>query len=296
MQKNWIDDEGRLRLRSEGNQFVSPGASPLDLDPWLSYDSWDAEHAVKLITIGYDLDIRSYWDEAKDWPEGSTGLDRGRAYIEVYTRGMSIAESSIAAGLLKNPDTPANWLAWAKRKGYKTDHLSILTAINNLEDAIDGCENKGVMESYTEQIVSLKQLAAIIEPLQPDTQPQAARVESDSITHSPAPLVEVSASQPLLPLTTGDIAHAFGGLHGWSEPQWKKPLGDKPNWLANCVAIPGARGLSETRWNPVLIGAALIRDGSSKVNQVRARFQTKPQLAEWFEAWKTYEADNFGAI
>lgn len=103
--------------------------------------------------------------------------------------------------------------------------------------------------------------------------------------------VEPDKAGPL-PLTTGDIAFCFAGLR-WNEQQWKKPLGNKPKWLASCIAIPGARGVSETRWNPVLIGAALEREGHAKQNNIRARFQTVPQLAPWRDAWKTYEADNF---
>lgn len=186
MQKTWIDNEGFVRLRSEGNQFVYP-VSPLGLDPFLLYDSWDSELAVKMITLGYNLDFEILWDEAKDWPEGSTGLDSARASTEVYDRGMSIAESSICAGVLKTSDTPANWLAWAKRKGYKTDHLSPRKAIVSLERALDVCKVEGVIKSYTEQIEKLKQLAQIIEPFQADTQPQAVPVV-------PAPVVAVGAS------------------------------------------------------------------------------------------------------
>ena len=94
------------------------------------------------------------------------------------------------------------------------------------------------------------------------------------------------------PLTTGDIAFSFNGLR-WTEEQWKKPLGDKPNWLGDCIVIPGARGVSETRWNPVLIGAALVQQGRAKTNSVRAKFQTVSQLVPWLDAWKTYEADYF---
>ena len=119
----WIDDEGRLRERAdERHQFLRH--IPLEfLDPWISYDSWSAELAIRLITIGYDLDINGHWDEAKDFPYGSTGWDSAFAYVDVYSRGMAIAQSSIAADRLKDPDTPANWLAWAKRKGYDVAHL-----------------------------------------------------------------------------------------------------------------------------------------------------------------------------
>ena len=93
-----------------------------------------------------------------------------------------------------------------------------------------------------------------------------------------------------LPLTTGDVAYCFADLK-WSEKQWKKPLGDKPKWLQPCIAIPGVRGGSETRWNPVLIGAALVRLQHARQNSMRAKFQTMPQLAPWLNEWKTYEAD-----
>lgn len=94
------------------------------------------------------------------------------------------------------------------------------------------------------------------------------------------------------PLTTGDIAFSFDGLH-WTVEKWKKPLGDKPKWLRACIVIPGARGTSETRWNPVLIGAALVQQGHANIRSVRAKFQTVPLLKPWLDAWKTYEADNF---
>lgn len=102
----------------------------------------------------------------------------------------------------------------------------------------------------------------------------------------------VPPSNGPLPLTTSDIAFCFDGIR-WNEQKWRKPLGDKPKWLKSCVAIPGQRGSSETRWNPVLIAAALVHDGHAQARSIRARFQTKPQLKDWLEAWKTYEADNF---
>jgi len=109
-------------------------------------------------------------------------------------------------------------------------------------------------------------------------------------TAAPEPAQVVAAAAPA-PLTTRDIAFCFAGLR-WDEQGWKKPLGDKPKWLAECVAIPGQRGVSETRWNPVLIGAALVEPGHLTVRQVRARFQNVPLLHPWLDAWKTYEADN----
>lgn len=162
MQKTWIDGDGFLRLKSENNQFIIP-LSPLDLDPWLLYDVWDADLAIKLITIGYNLDMQAFWEEAKDFPEGSTGLDSARAYFEVYNRAMSIAESSICAGLLKNPDTTTNWIAWAKKKGYKVDHLSPSQFISKLENNLLACKNEELRSNYSRQIEKLKNLASLLE-------------------------------------------------------------------------------------------------------------------------------------
>ena len=105
-------------------------------------------------------------------------------------------------------------------------------------------------------------------------------------------LITASLSNSPLPLTTGDIAFCFDGIR-WSEKAWRKPLGDKPKWLERCIAIPGRQGVSETRWNPVLIAAALVVRGEVQARTVRARFQTKHLLSEWREGWKIYEAEHF---
>jgi hypothetical protein len=36
---------------------------------------------------------------------------------------MKLAESSVKAGTIKEHDTPANWIKWAKDKGYSVAHL-----------------------------------------------------------------------------------------------------------------------------------------------------------------------------
>lgn len=95
-----------------------------------------------------------------------------------------------------------------------------------------------------------------------------------------------------LPLTTSDIAFCFDGL-GWDEMGWRRPLGDKPKWLEPCLVVQGIQGKSERRWNPVAIAAALLHRGYRGVSEksLRARFQTRPQLKPWLDAWRTYEAD-----
>jgi hypothetical protein len=120
----------------------------------------------------------------------------------------------------------------------------------------------------------------------PEDAPQAA---------TPAPVADSASNAPMTPppVATGDVAHAFDGLRRWNEKAWKDTLGSPPKWLEACIALRGQRGIREHHWNPVLIGAALVHSGHAKANNIRARFQTKPQLSAWLEAWKTYEADNF---
>lgn len=135
-----------------------------------------------------------------------------------------------------------------------------------------------------QRFVSDRGLSVIVETPEPQTLPVPLAGASDG--------VEPAKAGPR-PLTTGDIAFCFAGLHWRTETEWKKPLGDKPKWLAACIVIPGVQGVSETRWSPVCIGAALVRDGHAKANSVRAKFQTMPLLTPWLDEWKTYEADNF---
>ena len=142
--------------------------------------------------------------------------------------------------------------------------------------------------------------AMVRELLTPKVEPEPAVVgaaPAQPQAATPAPVVADSASNAPLdapqPVTTGDVAHAFDGLRRWNEKAWKDTLGSPPKWLEACIALRGERGKRETRWNPVLIGAALVHNGHAKANSIRARFQTKPQLQDWLEAWKTYEADNF---
>lgn len=111
------------------------------------------------------------------------------------------------------------------------------------------------------------------------------------------PLVPVSpAPKGPEPITSREIAHSFDGLKWRSPEEWMKPLGYPPKWLATCKAVPGQQGISQTLWNPVLIGAQLIRRDEARVKDVKRRFQTKFCLKSWEETWNDYEADNFSGL
>ena len=186
------------------------------------------------------------------------------------------------------------WVNHAAEHRYVIDEVANLRhgAVANDED--DVARQATEINEASERIDAL--IAAEIARIAP--------VAQQTTTASPAPVVaigssgyvEIEKAEPKKdeppPLTTNDIAFCFAGLR-WNEQQWKKPLGDKRKWLAACIATAGVRGVSQTLWNPVLIGAALISEGHAKQNNIRGRFQAQPQLKPWLEAWKTYEDDNF---
>ncbi len=124
MGKTWIDDKGRLRLDHDENyQMVSSGTFADDVA--LQMDSWDIERACKMIVLGFNENTKEAIEYGlKHCPDGSTGRDRAHALITIMNRILTLAKSAIAIGILKETDTPTNWLTWAQSKGYNTDHLN----------------------------------------------------------------------------------------------------------------------------------------------------------------------------
>lgn len=95
------------------------------------------------------------------------------------------------------------------------------------------------------------------------------------------------------PLITREVAYCFADLR-WPEIGWKRVLGNNRKWLLECLVVPGIRGKAPRRWNPVLIGAALVIREAVPANRVRARFQKQLLLEPWLDTWKTYEAEHIG--
>jgi hypothetical protein len=186
----------------------------------------------------------------------------------------------------------ASELAFSEWMEQETPHhLEYIAAWDDMLEVDKLLAERKKAESWTEsnkrekdeRTAELARIDAAIASLLPKATAQTA---------TPAPVV--TASDGPTPLTTGDIAFGFAGLR-WEEQRWKDTLGELKSrkWLQDCVAIPGKQGGNEARWNPVLIGAWLVHQGHVKTSQARVKFQTVDLLKPWFDAWKTYEADNF---
>ncbi len=257
-----------------------------DLKRWTQFDSLPIEQAC-FVLLDFEpppLDCLKFVQDPY-WPSRAPTWDAPVGYDDVLRSLRTSIEHDIVLMLRSKVDkyTTQNvlWpelIRWAKSKSYSIQV--------ELEDIVAKMES--VAAVLAPQAAPVVPTADSL-PLPVET---PAPATGDIVAVSDATVVLVQASDPL-PVTTGDIAFCFAGLHWETEAKWKKPLGDKPKWLEACIAIPAVRGVSETRWNPVLIGAALVQDKHAKAKSVRARFQTKPQLMPWLDAWKTYEADYF---
>ena len=84
---------------------------------------WDEDEAIERITHDGLLDTIEVMNES-NWSAQrySTHTNIFRLQSILRIRGsISIAKQ---LGKIKSPDTPANWITWAKRNGYDTSHLN----------------------------------------------------------------------------------------------------------------------------------------------------------------------------
>jgi len=113
----------------ENKQFLFPLGLPIHerrrfdpkLDELLLHDTWPKGIALTLIVLGCsDAEGHAYYMTLV----GKEGFaEWAYTLTEGMVRATRLADSSIDAGKLNDPDTPANWLAWARTKGYSIAHL-----------------------------------------------------------------------------------------------------------------------------------------------------------------------------
>jgi hypothetical protein len=148
----YLDDEGLLRVWYDENYQLIDGGVLSD-DVALLMDVWGMELACKMIVLGYNLDIKKTIEYGlKHCEPKSTGNDKAIVLSEIMNRIFTLAKSAIAGGVIKEHDTPANWIAWAQTKGYNTDHLNPSIQIKAFQDSIHRSKNAGCIESYSEQL------------------------------------------------------------------------------------------------------------------------------------------------
>lgn len=114
---------------------------------WHKLDGWSQDMACKVITLGVPLSLKMEEEILRtEHPRAGDvqGLsaeeygERRRAAQIAFLRFSSmkrvlfhierLATAAIAVGRLRDPDTPQNWILWARSKGYETNHLDDLLA------------------------------------------------------------------------------------------------------------------------------------------------------------------------
>ena len=175
----WIDDEGSVRIWHDDNYQMVTFTSASDVE--LKMDSWDANLACNMIVFGDDIDnTLSIEYGLTQCPHGTHGNDRARHSLTVTNRFLKLANSAIAIGRLKEHDTPANWMTWAKTKGYSVAHLNPAIQIEALQLAIQDCPDDcpSLRDSYRER---LEQWQAIADtPPQAEAVPDAGKIKKKS--------------------------------------------------------------------------------------------------------------------
>ncbi|SNX60693.1 hypothetical protein SAMN06296273_2163 [Nitrosomonas ureae] len=119
---------------------------------------WDVIEAKKQITHDGLLDTAEVMNQPKYFINQLTGSTLDKIAAEARING--IFDIAIKLGQIKDPDTPSNWIAWAKRKGFDIDHLD---QFNNFQESIltsDTLEKVGGTDIERRRN---KQIAAIIE-------------------------------------------------------------------------------------------------------------------------------------
>jgi desulfoferrodoxin (superoxide reductase-like protein) len=83
---------------------------------------WDTKTAIERITNDGLLNTVNIMNEP-DWVIKATLSHTAISRLDAIFRIKGFIKIAVELGEIKNPDTPVNWIAWAQRKGYNTDHL-----------------------------------------------------------------------------------------------------------------------------------------------------------------------------
>lgn len=115
-------------------QLVEPLLfSELMSEPLL-LDHWSIDLACAMIAVGCNEDV--FQINPLDYSNPYERI----MYVQIKEackRCKRIALTSISANIINDPDTPANWIAWAQSKGYSTAHLEQQPAAKVVETTSD---------------------------------------------------------------------------------------------------------------------------------------------------------------
>lgn len=86
-----------------------------------NFELWNVDEAIKQITHDGLLDTIEIMNQPNFFI--SRHVRGVMMKVEAEIRINRMIDIAIKVGQIKDPDTPANWIVWAKRNGFATDHL-----------------------------------------------------------------------------------------------------------------------------------------------------------------------------
>ncbi|MCX7091898.1 MAG: hypothetical protein NTY50_00385 [Methylobacter sp.] len=183
----WIDDEGNARIWHDDNYQMVTFTSASDVE--LRMASWDMALACNMIVFGDGMDRMSLIEYGlTECPHGTTGNDRAHHSLTCMNRFSKLARAAIAIGILKEHNTPANWIKWAESKNYNynTDHLNPAIQIEALQIAIQECPDDcpSVRAGYREQLEQWQAVGDAGAGSPTDTEPAGVKVTQDNETRN----------------------------------------------------------------------------------------------------------------
>ncbi|MBF5010269.1 hypothetical protein [Burkholderia pseudomultivorans] len=266
---------------------------------WFRRDTWTPDEALPLL-IGIDPDSLSHGDSHIRYLDGALISVAASMYAHGIERQIESFDDFKALENLKavpvllhemklvwnsggHParNAPAYFIEWAQRKDFKVPWLESARELGLI----------GIVGNNT--LVDLSANGAIAAPATPAHVPGLPAHGEPSI-----PIVNIdssNASTTVAPsLSTREIARLFSGLGSWDEGNWKKRLGEVPQWTSQALVQRGARGRGAHEWNPLKLAQCLldtVEDKDAMRRKLRTLFRDKPALQPWSEAWRAYEGD-----
>lgn len=247
---------------------------PVDLrtlDSLLKRDAWDRAEAIAILAGLVPHDDSQYFNGVPTphgYLDGTDAVWRRHLLLpHPQWERQFLPDCAMLAGYAKGEPmderrTPQEWIAWALSKGFRPYWLDYAVA-----------------------------RARIAEPAAtPSGNAQDSAAKVNTREPSTAPTVPSASAAPE-PLTTEQIAFAFGRL--WTGEQ---PLGvflrkGVPKWLEVAIAVRAApRSKVGHRWDPVKF-AERLRD-RKRIDPARLSlvFREREELHAWRDSWRKASA------
>ena len=243
---------------------------PVDLrtlDSLLKRDAWDRAEAIAILAGLVPHDDSQYFNGVPTphgYLDGTDAVWRRHLLLpHPQWERQFLPDCAMLAGYAKGEPmderrTPHKWIAWALSKGFRPYWMDLAVAQGWIEDPVT--TPRGTAQGSAAQVA--------------EREADKARTESGA---DPAPE----------PLTTQQIALAFGRLWPGGQPLGVFLRKGVPKWLEVAIAVRAApRSKTGHRWNPVTFAERLRDRKGIEPAKLSLAFREREELHAWRDSWK----------